>query len=402
MLPSIIKPEPGSLPRSQNGSGGTSLPDRRTRVLVVDDSYFMQRRLAEIIHSAPDLRVVGFADNGADAIRLAETLAPDVITMDINMAKMDGLHAIDYIMRSCPRPIVVVSSYTQKGSRAALYGLDLGVVDIVEKPSASGVSLDIQERAAEIITKVRTAARVRVVRTLSGTPHPVPAPRIPMATQIVAPPSPTPYEWPSGVPQVIALGASTGGPVVLQELLRTVPREIFPPVLIVQHLPEKFTHEFAGQLDAVSSLQVVEATDGARIRSGMAYLAPGGSHMEIDAHGCLAITNGPPVHHCRPSVDVLFYSLARFYGPQVLSFILTGMGEDGAAGALAIRQSGGTVIAQDEASSVVFGMPAAAIQRGAAAQVLSLDEMKRLLLKISDLAHAAAPGVAASSGTASN
>ena len=359
--------------------------DRRKRVLVVDDSYFMQRRLAEILDSAPDLRVIGFADNGAEAIRLAETLAPDVITMDINMAKFDGLHAIDYIMRSNPRPIVIISSYTPKGSRAALYGLDMGVVDIVEKPSSGGVALDILERAAEIITKVRTAARVRVVRTLRGTPadpsqahalvleknpeHPGANGRLPLA------------DLSNSFPQVIALGASTGGPVVLQELMSAVPNEYFPPVVIVQHLPEKFTREFALQLNAVSPLEILEAKDGLSLKKGMVYVAPGGFHLQVDSQGCVVINDGPPVHHCKPAVDVLFHSLARSFGPRVLAFVLTGMGEDGAAGASAIKRAGGVVVAQDEASSVVFGMPGAAIQAGAVDHVLSLESMK-LLLKL--------------------
>lgn len=373
-------------------SGGTSTngqspPDRRTRVLVVDDSYFMQRRLTEILHSAADLRVIGCADNGAEAIRLAERLGPDVITMDINMAKCDGLHAIDYIMRSNPRPIVIISSYTPKGSRAAFYGLEMGVVDIVEKPSASGVALNIMDRADEIITKVRTAARVRVVRTLRSGDAPVAAPppapaETPAASRETVGPSPL-TSFPNGLPQVIAVGASTGGPVALQELMRAVPNEFFPPVLVVQHLPERFTGEFASQLDAISSLQVIEARDGLPLKSGTAYVAPGGQHLQIDAQGRLVINNGPPVNHCRPSVDVLFHSLARHFGPQVLALVLTGMGEDGAAGALAIRRAGGLVVAQDEASSIVFGMPAATIRRGAADEVMSLDNMKTLFVRLS-------------------
>jgi two-component system chemotaxis response regulator CheB len=372
--------------------GGRAVADKRTRVLVVDDSYFMQRRLTEIIQSAPDLRVIGYADNGVDAIRLAESLAPDVITMDINMAKLDGLHAIDYIMRSNPRPIVIISSYTQKGSRAALYGLEMGVIDIVEKPSAGGVALDIADRAVEIITKVRTAARVRVVRTLRGAAAaPMPPSRAPLAdpaTVVSSAVPATPIELANAVPRVVAVGASTGGPVVLQELLRAMPGEFFPPVVIVQHLPEKFTREFASQLDAISSLDVMEAENGKVLQNGCAYVAPGGSHLQVNAQGCLVINDGPPVNHCKPAVDVLFHSLARTYGPQVLAFVLTGMGEDGAAGALAIRRAGGTVIAQDEASSVVFGMPAAAIRAGAADQVLSLENMKLLLGRVAQKASA--------------
>lgn len=385
---SISSPE---LPRS--GSHGLAA-DQRTRVLVVDDSYFMQRRLTEILHSAPDLRVIGCADNGAEAIRLAERLAPDVITMDINMTKLDGLHAIDYIMRSNPRPIVIISSYTPKGSRAALYGLEMGVIDIVEKPSSGGVALDIMQRAAEIITKVRTAARVRVVRTLRGggdNPVTAPPPAPPRAESLSAPAGGLSLlDFPNGLPQVIAMGASTGGPVTLQELLRAIPGEFFPPILIVQHLPEKFTREFASQLDAVSSLEIVEAQDGQSIKSGSVYVAPGGTHLQVDSQGCLVINHGPPVHHCKPSVDVLFHSLARHYGQHVLAFILTGMGEDGAAGALAIKRAGGAVIAQNEATSVVFGMPAAAIQAGAADEILSLESIKQVLVRLAHQADASA------------
>ena len=371
-------------------------PDSRTRVLVVDDSFFMQRRLTEILHSAADLRVVGYADNGAEAIKLAERLSPDVITMDINMAKFDGLHAIDYIMRSNPKPIVIISSYTQKGSRAAFYGLDLGVIDIVEKPSSSGIALDIADRASEIITKVRTAARVRVVRTLNGdgTDAPLSKP-IEFNTAVVPSKQPaggdSSFDFPHGLPQVIGIGASTGGPVVLQELLHVIPTEFFPPVVVVQHLPERFTRELASQLDAISSLNIVEAQEGQVLKNGTVYVARGGTHLQIDSSGQLVINNGAPVNHCKPSVDVTFHSLARHYGPRALALVLTGMGEDGAVGALAIKRAGGSVIAQDEASCVVFGMPAAAIRAGAVDKVLSLEAIKKLMVRVSELSSAAVP-----------
>jgi len=387
-----------SSPYAQRLNGAdrvTQVADRRIRVLVVDDSFFMQRRLTDIIQSAPDLRVIGCADNGADAISLAERLAPDVITMDINMAKFDGLHAIDYIMRSNPKPIVIISSYTQKGSRAALYGLEMGVIDIVEKPSSGGVALDIADRASEIISKVRVASRVRVVRTLrSLSANPLlPVPEPPVAVTASRPAeSPLPsLEFPNGLPRVIAICASTGGPLALQELLRGIPDEFFPPIVIVQHLPERFTREFAAQLDAISSLDISEAEAGRQIRNGSVYIAPGGSHLQVDAHGRLVIDHGPPVHYCKPSGDVLFHSLARHFGPQVLALVLTGMGEDGAAGALAIKRAGGLVIAQDEASCVVFGMPGAALRIGAADQALSLDGMKQLLIRISTQAPQSTP-----------
>jgi two-component system chemotaxis response regulator CheB len=389
-------------------AGGSGRPaprlaaDHRARVLVVDDSFFMQRRLTEIIQSAPDLRVIGCADNGADAIRLAERLCPDVITMDINMAKFDGLHAIDYIMRSNPKPIVIISSYTQKGSRAALYGLEMGVIDIVEKPSSGGVALDIVDRADEIITKIRTAARVRVVRTLRATRNE------PVAPASIAPAVETSVglcggrlpvlDFPNGLPQVVAICASTGGPVALQDLLRGMPYEFFPPIVIVQHLPEKFTREFASQLDAISSLEICEARDGQDLHSGHVYVAPGGCHLQVDAQARLLVNDDPPVNHCKPSADVLLHSLARHFGPRVLALVLTGMGDDGASGALAVKRAGGMVVAQDEASCVVFGMPAATLRIGAADHALSLENLKHLLNRVGLKAGAAVPPALSTSG----
>jgi two-component system chemotaxis response regulator CheB len=265
----------------------------------------------------------------------------------------------------------------------------MGVIDIVEKPSSGGVALDIIDRASEIISKVRTAARVRVVRTLRGGFQDAPPPKA--SEPVTAIPSPGPqtlpsFNFPEGVPQVIAIGASTGGPHALQELLRGMPFEYFPPILVVQHLPEKFTREFAMQLDAISSLEINEAEHGQQIKRGQVYLAPGGFHLQIDSHGCLVVSEDPPVNHCRPSVDVLFHSLARHYGPHVLAFVLTGMGEDGAKGSVAIKRAGGTVLVQDEASCVVFGMPGAAIKAGGVDGVLSVDNLKKVLIRVGEKA----------------
>lgn len=377
---------PSSAQAAASDSNRSGTSDRRVRVLVVDDSFFMQKRIAEILQSVSDLRVVGFASNGAEAIQMAERLSPDVITMDINMSKFDGLHAIDYIMRSNPRPIVIISSYTTKGSRAAFHGLDMGVVDIVEKPSPSGISLDLADRAEEIITKVRTASRVRVVRSLHSriaspkpiepSSAPVPASSSSNASKLSS------IHYDDKLPEIIAIGSSTGGPVVLRELLNSVVVECFPPVVIVQHLPPMFTRELAAQLDAMSSLTVVEASDGECIRKGRAYIVPGGTHMQVNSSGVLTIQDGPPINHCKPSVDVLFHSVAKYYGPRALALVLTGMGEDGAQGALAIKRAGGAVVAQNEASSIVFGMPAAAIKAGAVDEVLSLDAIKNLLCHV--------------------
>ncbi len=366
----------------------TPSPDTRIRVLVVDDSHFMQRRLKEILEGVQDIRVVGCADNGAEAIVRAEALRPDVITMDINMPKLDGLHAIDYIMRSNPLPIVVVSSYTRKGGPAALYALELGVIDIVEKPSVSGVSLDLHQQAQEIVRKVRVAARVRVVRTASA-PCPIAdvrsqradpsALRPPYARHL---PAVQPHRGVDGVPQVIAIGASTGGPVVLKHLLARIPSADYPPVLIVQHLPERFTRDLAQQIDALSALEVVEAEDGWPVVNGFAYLAPGGRHMEVDENHRIGLSDGPPVNCCRPAVDMLFHSVARHYGAGALGCVLTGMGDDGAAGSVAMRAAGASVLAQDEDSCVVFGMPQAAHQAGGADGLFPLEDIARLFERI--------------------
>jgi two-component system, chemotaxis family, protein-glutamate methylesterase/glutaminase len=389
MEPSHSRPLSGFASQDPDMAANGQLPgqDCRTRVLVVDDSYFMQRRLTEILQSAPDLRVVGYADSGAEAIRLAEKLSPDVITMDINMSQMDGLHAIDYIMRSNPRPIVIISSYTQKGSRAAFHGLDIGVVDIIEKPALNGSASDNMHCSSEIIGKIRMAAGIRLRPMFRTSPGETPASAVTnptVAKQGEQADQPFFQNVTEGLPQVIAIGASTGGPAILQELLRGVQHEFFPPIVIVQHLPEKFNREFAEHLNSVSSLEVVEARAGQSLKRGTVYVTSGSSYVQINAQGCIAVSDGPRVNYRKPSIDVLFHSLARQYGSQVLAFVLTGMGEDGAVGASAIKRAGGIVIAQDEASSMVFGMPGAAIKAGGVSQILSNENIKRLFLELGE------------------
>jgi two-component system, chemotaxis family, protein-glutamate methylesterase/glutaminase len=389
MEPSHSRPLAGLASKNPDVVSKGQLPEQdcRTRVLVVDDSSSMQRWLTEILHSAPDLRVVGYAGSGAEAIRLAEELTPDVITMDINVSGMDGLRAIDCIMWSNPRPIVIVSSYNQKGSRAAFQGLDIGVVDIIEKPALNGPASEMLHSTTEIIGKIRMAAGIRLLPKFNYSPGKT------CSSAAVGRVS-TKHERPAegsclqyaaeGFPQVIAIGASTGGPAILQELLRVVHHESFPPIIIVQHMPERFNREFVEHLNAVSSLRVVEAREGQEPTRGTIYVSPGNAYVQINAQGCLAISDGPRVNYRKPSIDVLFHSLARRYGGQVLALVLTGMGEDGAVGASAIKHAGGIVIAQDEGSSMVFSMPGAAIKAGGVSHVLSKDRMKQLLLEVGE------------------
>jgi two-component system chemotaxis response regulator CheB len=272
-----------------------------------------------------------------------------------------------------------------------MYALELGVVDIVEKPSQGGVSLDINERAAEIISKIRTAAHVKVIRTaadltLSDSSSSF---RHEHASKTEGPSKAATLELPrldpalQAVPLVLAIGSSTGGPIALGHLLKAIPHEFFPPVVITQHLPAKFTSDFAQQLDAISNLSVVEAEDGMLLSTGFAYVAPGDYHMEIDSGMKIVLSQTPAVNHCRPSVDVLFNSIARRFGSRALGVVLTGMGEDGAQGSVALKKAGAPVIAQDEASCVVFGMPQAVIKAEAATKVLSLEQISMYLVQMS-------------------
>ena len=358
-----------------------SQPDASIKVLVVDDSAFMQRRLTEIFHRTADIKVIACAGNGVDAISLSERLKPDVITMDINMPKMDGLMAIGHIMRAAPRPIVVISSYTRKCAQAAVQALDMGAIDIVEKSSDTGVSLDMDNASAEIIRKVRQASRIRVVRTggraesrKQKTEKPA-SPAVPFqlsAFPISAFPPPV----------LIAIGSSTGGPAALRDIFHALPDANLPPIIIVQHLPANFTRELADQLADVSCIPVIEAAAGMKLKAGHAYLAPGHHHLELDSQLRVVLTSDAPVKHCRPAVDVLFKSVAKQCGPRALGIILTGMGDDGTDGALAMKKAGAQIVAQDEESCLVYGMPRAAFEAGATTSVLSLEQIKKHLAGI--------------------
>ncbi len=382
---------------SDRGKPGAENP---IRVLVVDDSAFMQRRLTEILHSTPDLKVIACAANGLDAISLSERLRPDVITMDINMPKMDGLMAIGHLMRVAPRPIVVVSSYTRKCAQAAFQALDLGAIDVVEKASDTGVSLDMERSAAELIRKVRQASRIRVVRS-GGMPSALPNKARTSAQ------APTPRKDPpangaasQSAPAVIVIGSSTGGPAALRELFRAIPSADGPPIVVVQHLPANFTAALAEQLADVSCIRVQEAVAGQTLQLGHAYIAPGHSHIEIDAHMRVVLNTDPPVKHCRPSVDVLFASVARQCGATALAIVLTGMGDDGADGSLAMKRAGACIIAQDEETSLVYGMPRAVVAAGAATRVLSLDQIKSVLVDVTLNKSGAAAAISAASTAA--
>jgi two-component system chemotaxis response regulator CheB len=336
----------------------------RIRVLIVDDSALMRQVLATLLARDPAIEVAGVASDPYVARDKIRQLNPDVLTLDVEMPRMDGLAFLEKLMRARPMPVVMVSSLTEAGCATTLRALELGAVDFVTKPK-----LDLREQmpevAREVIDKVKAAAAARVRR---------PAP-----TNGAAPPPPRP---PAGAllkstDQVIAVGASTGGTEALKDFLMALPADC-PGVVVVQHMPEKFTRAFADRLDGLCTVRVKEAEDGDRVLTGHVLIAPGDYHMSLTRAGAtylVKLNQAPPVNRHRPSVDVLFNSCSTAAGSNAIGIIMTGMGDDGARGLLAMRNAGARTLAQDEATSVVFGMPKAALEMGGVERVLPLGQL---------------------------
>ncbi len=369
-------------------------PVKKFRVLVVDDSAFMRKVLESIFSADDQLQVVGHAKDGREAIALAESLKPDVITMDLNMPHMDGLQATAQIMTTNPRPIVVVSSESKEGASSTLKALELGAIDFVTKPSA-GIDLDMQSVKDDLLRKVRVAAKVRVVRTASriaasiqappsAKPAPIPQPRV------------TPAAAPSVLPAdmrfpVVVLAASTGGPATVMRLAPGFTKDFPAAVILVQHMPAAFTTQYALQLAEFTGIRVKEAEANESVVPGTFYICPGGQHLRVSPTGRMqldAVTGR--IEGYLPNIDVTMESVAAFAGALSIGAVLTGMGSDGARGARAIKSAGGFVLAQDEATSVIFGMPAEAIKSGAVDQVLGIDDIysaiEKRVLSLSRLA----------------
>ena len=336
------------------------------RVLVVDDSLVMRTLLTTLIASAPDMEVVGSAPDAERARALIKTAQPDVLTLDVQMPKMDGLEFLEKLMRLHPMPVVMVSAFTQAGSETTLKALELGAVDFISKPRAE-TALSLTEYTQELLDKLRAAKSARLRR-------PARAPETAVR--------PAGRRGPDRG-KVVVLGASTGGTEAIKEVLLGMPADC-PPILIVQHMPENFTASFAARLDHLCAPTVREAAGGEKPAPGTVYIAPGHSHLYLvrGAGGQLvtALSREAPVNRHRPSVDVLFESAAALLGPQAVGVLLTGMGKDGAQGLLHLRQAGAHTLAQDEASCVVYGMPREAFMIGAAAEVVPLDQMATRIL----------------------
>lgn len=346
---------------------GTARP---TRVLIVDDSAVMRSVLRSVVAGDPGLEVAGTAADGATALQSIAMLEPDVVLLDVEMPVMDGLTTLKRLRAQNSRvPVIMVSSLTQRGARVTIEALASGAADYAAKPEGQfGREPAIRALAAELRPKIH-ALRRKAARTGEGTRAGIAVAPRPRATALQA-------------PAVVAIGVSTGGPAALEEILPRLPATFPVPVLVVQHMPEVFTALLAERLDKACMLRVAEARDGEPLVPGRVVIARGGYHLEV-ARGSAGerviarLTQGPEEHHCRPSVDVLFRSVARVYGGKVLGVMLTGMGSDGLAGCRMLRELGAAILAQDEASSAVWGMPGAVAAEGLADRVLPLGQMAR-------------------------
>jgi two-component system chemotaxis response regulator CheB len=339
------------------------------RILVVEDSLTVRRRLCDVLAADPSLEVVGEAEDGKRAIHLCQSLRPDVVTMDMMLPLMSGLGATEYIMAHCPTPILIVSSSTNRGELFKTYeALAAGAVDVLEKPLGNEAD-GIWER--RFIGTVKLVSRIRVITHLRARLGGVGQARI--SSQPIGSPLPV---LPRQRHEVVVIGASTGGPGAILEILRALPLPFPLPILFVLHIGEPFGAAFADWLDGQTGMRVSYARDGDLVsaKAGQVTMAPPESHL-MARNGRLRLTQDPPRHSCRPSVDALFESVAREYGPAVIASLLTGMGRDGAAGLLEVRRGGGFTIAQDEGTSVVYGMPREAVLLGAVERELPLAQI---------------------------
>ncbi|MEI7035976.1 chemotaxis response regulator protein-glutamate methylesterase [Fulvimonas yonginensis] len=363
----------------------------KVRVLVVDDSALVRKLLSTMLASDPQIDVVGTAPDPLVAREKIKQLNPDVLTLDVEMPRMDGLTFLENLMRLRPMPVVMVSSLTAQGADVTLRALELGAVDFFTKPS-SDLAGTFADSAQDICAKVKAAARARprartVVRKLEVAPR--------LSADAVLPLSQSAGS--RGGSPIIAIGASTGGTEAIRAVLEAMPPDA-PPIVITQHIPAAFSGPFAARMDNCSAMRVCEARDGQPIQPGHAYIAPGSQHLLVMWDGAKHVCrlhDGPPVNRHKPSVDVLFRSMAASVGKATVAALLTGMGDDGARGLLELSQAGAATLVQDEDSSVVWGMPGAAWKLGAANEALPLDQIAARLLRLARLPLDSAQRVAA-------
>jgi two-component system chemotaxis response regulator CheB len=345
------------------------IPPKKVRVLVVDDSALARRAITDALKRDPEIEVVGGAVDPYQAREMIMDLEPDVITLDLEMPRMDGLTFLKILMQHHPLPVVVVSSLTQAGSAKAMEALNAGAIDVLGKPDGSR---NLNEMGQVLAYHVKAAARSkRRVRTKNQEPTPV---------AVTASAIPAGKYSPR---RIIVIGSSTGGVEALRYVLPRLPAGL-PPIVVVQHIPANFSKIMAHHLDQLCPYEVREAVDGDELRSGLCLVAPGDFHLTLVPHGMgykVRLMQSPPVHHCRPAVDILFRSAAQHAGSHAVAALLTGMGVDGAAGMKVLQTAGAETLAESEESCVVFGMPQAAIKLGAANQIVPLPKMAASILE---------------------
>jgi two-component system chemotaxis response regulator CheB len=340
------------------------------KVLIVDDSAFMRNALSNMLSSDPEIKIVGTARDGLEALEKVASLNPDIVTMDVEMPRMDGIAALKHIMEKNPVPVIMVSSITTEGAKVTLDALDLGAVDFIPK-NLSDLSINIVKIREILIDKIKHIARKGIVKR-----------RIRPVTALKA------IEIPKSMPvrttgerriNLVSIGTSTGGPKALQEIIPKLPKDFPTPIVIAQHMPPNFTGPFAERLNQLSQITVKEAEEGESLKNGVAYIAPGRGHMRVKRprgiETVITISEGKEEFIYRPSVDALMFSVAEFFPGRALGVILTGMGNDGLKGLTELKKTGGRIFAQNEDTCVVYGMPKAVVDAGIADKVLSLEEM---------------------------
>ncbi|MEE9430549.1 MAG: chemotaxis response regulator protein-glutamate methylesterase [Melioribacteraceae bacterium] len=349
----------------------------KIKVLVVDDSAFMRKSLSMLIESDPAIEVIATAVDGLDALNKVKNLRPDIVTLDIEMPKMDGLTALKHIMKQSPLPVLMVSSLTKEGAEETLKALELGAVDFIPKAS-SFVSVAIADIKVDLIKKIKLFARekkvVRQIHNFSKSlSNPISKSSVTKSKSL-----------PPGKYNALAMGISTGGPISLQKIIPGLSSNLKVPVFVVQHMPPKFTASLAQRLNSLSSLEVKEAENNEVVRKGVVYIAKGGFHMKVKKVGVnivIETSEMPKEQLHKPSVDVMFESVEKVYGKNILSVIMTGMGKDGLEGVKKIKAVGGHCIAQDENTCVVYGMPRAIVENGLADTVAPLEEIPAIINK---------------------
>lgn len=335
---------------------------RPLRVLLVDDSATVRTTLRRALESTGEIDIVGLAEDGLQALELARTLRPDVVTLDVEMPRMGGIETLERLMAETPMPVVMLSSHTIAGAEITIRALELGAIDFVEKPSFAGLR---NGAAAAIIERIRDASRARMHRPRIATPR------------RIAPP----VQAGGWKRRILVIGASTGGPQAVREVLTNLPSGFGLPVVVVQHMPPTFTRSLADRLNSLGPLRVAEAEPGMAMQPGTVLLAPGGHHLEFDAQRHVLLTEGPPEHGVRPAVNVTMASIAAIPDAHPIGVILTGMGRDGVRGCTALRGAGATIITEAQSSCVVYGMPRAVAEAGLSDEVHPLEEIAPAIVR---------------------